>query len=204
MTVRTGVDMGSPAAIAVACRVRPGYYVPGYGDGYTAGLADGKMLGFPAGRFFGLGQGRDDGLEDGHDEGYSRGFAVGHSDITPPDAAPPTITIVTPTPGVAPGQPGGFPLNRQDAIATPIVLQIDDVSPGVEYVCVAVTITLDTGESWEETIYRRGAFRGRHAKSSRLSQTGTQMTLTVYRDGGWLGKYLKFGVDAIDNVGNLA
>jgi hypothetical protein len=124
------------------------------------------------------------------------------------DTTAPTITIVSPTPGVAPGQPGGFPRRRSDAIKTPIVLRVGDAAPGLMYLEIAVRFYGSADDlaadrnPVEETVYRRGFFRGKHINSS-VEIDGTDLVLTVYRDGGWLGKFIKFAVDPIDSDGNL-
>lgn len=120
------------------------------------------------------------------------------------DTTPPTVTVVSPTPGVAPGQPGGFPADRRSADLTPIVLLLSDASPGIEYICVVAEYP--TGP---EIIFRRGRFFEPYMASSYLA-TPPDVTMTVYRTGGWprrsdpsLGSYIKFSVDAIDGDGNI-
>lgn len=124
------------------------------------------------------------------------------------DAAPPVITIISPTPGVAPGDPGGFPLNVTQAKATPVVVQISDLAPGIRYVCLTVKVatTVDgLAASNEEVVYRRGQFRGLHIKGSTQRDVDeTTIELTIKRQGGWSGKYLLFAIDALDGSGNLA
>lgn len=137
---------------------------------------------------------------------YLGGYLGGGGGSSDSDA--PTITIVSPTPGVAPGQPGGFPRNRQEALVTPIVLRVSDAAPGIAYIEVAVRFygsqeELDADENGvEETIYRRGNFRGKHTSSS-VEVDGTDLILTVFRAGGWTGRFIKFSVDSLDSDGNL-
>lgn len=120
------------------------------------------------------------------------------------DSDGPTIEVISPTPGVPPGQPGGFPKNKKQAQLTPVVLRVSDLAPGVKYVCVTVLI-----DGTEETIYRRGNFRGKHILGSSQELTtseedGEQLTLTVRRVGGWPDlQFLKFAVDALDDSGNI-
>lgn len=268
MAVRTSVDMGSPATIALACRVRAGYYVPtAYADGYRDGLADGFRDGFPKGVTYqrptshqralapARAQGFADGYEaaqgakprtyaDGYDAGacdaarisftagatfaraasYDRGAAVGREAARwpafmigfaagasgpGPDTTAPAVTIVSPTPGVAAGQPDGFPRDFDQAKLTPVVLLINDLAPGLKYACVVVRFGQD-GNEIEEVVYRRGLFRGLYRKLSSAIVTATGVSLTVARAGGWLASpdtnqlsTIIFDVDATDAVGNL-
>lgn len=146
---------------------------------------------------------RADGYGEGYEDGYEEGYDDGVGASPPPDGTPPTIEVISPTPGVAPGQPGGFPLNKREAQATPIVLRITDLAPGLAYLCVTVRFT----DGSEEVVYRRGQFRGPHIAGSTqsLSLDGTELTLSAKRRGGWPDvRYLVFAVDAIDGVGNVA
>jgi hypothetical protein len=122
----------------------------------------------------------------------------------------PEIEIVSPTPGVAPGQPGGFPRSRRQAVQTPIVLRVTDEVPGLAYLSVTVKFFGSADEldddtrATEETVYRDSQFRGKHAASSYLEVEEDGIVLHIYREGGWLGRYLKFAVDSIDGDGNMA
>lgn len=145
-----------------------------------------------------------------HDgDGYLAGFADGIASAPQPDDTAPTITFISPTPGVAPGQPGGFPADPNAAKSTPIVIQISDVDPGVQYVNVVVRYTDSEGTEIEETVYRRSNFRGRYVKGSKAELVGGSLQLTIKRNGGWLelitGASRQFGffVDAVDEDGNL-
>lgn len=126
------------------------------------------------------------------------------------DTEAPVIEIVSPTPGVAPGEPGGFPRSRRQAIRTPIVLRVGDAAPGLLYLEIAVRFygsedDLDADVNGiEETIYRRGGFRGKHVLGSTAVPDGDDLILTVFRDGGWSGRFIKFFVDPVDGDGNLA
>lgn len=140
---------------------------------------------------------------------YAIGFAAGVESVIP-DAVLPVVTFVSPTPGVAPGQPGGFPADPFQAKSTPIVLQISDVDPGVSYVNLVVRYTDEDGTSVEETVYRRSNFRGRFVKRSKAEMVGGALQLTIYRDGGWMelvtgtSKQFGFYVDAVDGAGNVS
>lgn len=121
------------------------------------------------------------------------------------DTTPPTITILSPTPGVAPGSPGGFPADWSIARTTPIVLRITDVTPGNRYQCVVVRYA---NSADEQTVYRRGAFRGAFAALSFETPNGSGKDLTVLPVGGWPSSDaindVTFEIDALDAAGNLA
>jgi hypothetical protein len=125
------------------------------------------------------------------------------------DEVAPTIEIVSPTPGVAPGEPGGFPASRRAAQRTPIVLRVTDVDPGVGYLEVAVRFYGSAADleadvrGVEETVYRKGQFRGKHVGGSYVEVIDDGIELHVFRDGGWSGRFIKFTVDPLDADGNL-
>lgn len=127
-------------------------------------------------------------------QGWYLGAPDDGSDVTPP-----TITVVSPTPGVEPGQPGGFPADYDTAKDTPIVLEVTDLAPGVAYVALLAL----TGGS-EEVVYRRDAFRGLYATGSSLEVIAGGFRFTVRRVGGWPPGEITWDVDAIDGAGNLA
>lgn len=128
----------------------------------------------------------------------TRGYYGGGSGSS--DLDPPVITVISPTPGVAPGQPGGFPRNRVLANRTPVELMITDAAPGIRYICVTVLV-----DDKEEVVYRRGSFRGAHVIGSSQRTSGSDLFLTVKRFGGWpSGTALVFSLDALDQSGNLA
>ncbi len=121
------------------------------------------------------------------------------------DTTPPTITIVSPTPDVDPGDPGGFSLDWQTARFTPIVLDIQDATPGNRYQCLVARYP---GALDEITVYRRGAFRGSFVGLSTSSAVSHGIRLTILPINGWPSSDalndVVFDVDAIDQVGNLA
>lgn len=116
------------------------------------------------------------------------------------DTTPPTITVISPTPGVAPGDPGGFAADWLAARNTPIVLQITDASPGLAY--VAVIATLPGGV--EEVVYRRGTFRGNYAGLSSQLAIANGIQLSVRHADGWPPGSVSFSIDPIDGAGNVA
>lgn len=133
----------------------------------------------------------------------TRGYYGGSGSAA--DTTPPTITVVSPTPGVAPGDPGGFPADRALAELTPIVIEVSDVSPGVEYICIVA----EYPGLPAEPVFRRGNFIAPYLGSS-YALSGATATMTVQRLGGWprpsdptVSSYIKFSVDAIDASGNI-
>lgn len=150
-----------------------------------------------------------------HGEAPRVTYADGQADAPPPDAVAPIITVVSPTPGAAPGMPGGFPRSRQLAEQTPVVLRIYDVTPGLGYVSLSVVVpTLVDGvlRDVEEVVFRRGQFRGRHIRGSTqrivietIGGIPTEvLELSVRREGGWPRvTNLRFFADAIDASGNI-
>jgi hypothetical protein len=117
-------------------------------------------------------------------------------------AGAPVITAISPTPGVAPGDPGGFPDGRRTAIDTPIVISITDADPGLGYVLVTLRTFQDndTNGHTELIVYRDGNFREPFLDST---QSGA-LTLSIVRDDGWTGLFLEVSVYAVDTVGNTA
>lgn len=131
-------------------------------------------------------------------------------DFTPfappvPDQHLPVVTIISPTPGVSPGQPGGFPASPVAAATTPIVLQVHGFALDLLYMCLSVRLL---NGSIEEVVYRRGTFRGVYAALSTQFGIELGVELTVRRTGGWppgTGNAgdIVFAVDPIDTAGNL-
>jgi hypothetical protein len=110
------------------------------------------------------------------------------------DTVPPTITVVSPS------IPSGFPVDWSVAKDVPVVLNVTDTVPGVEY--ISVTVVFSGGK--EETIYRRGLFRGDYAGLSTQSVITNGLQLVARRSGGWPPGSMTFTVDALDGDGNLA
>lgn len=121
------------------------------------------------------------------------------------DVTPPTITIVSPTPGTAPGSPGGFSADWATARMTPIVLQVTDLAPGNRYQAVVVRYANSVDEF---TVYRRGTFRGAFAALSFETAIANGKELSVLPVGGWPSSDalndVTFEIDALDAAGNLA
>lgn len=109
---------------------------------------------------------------------YDAGFSDGISSF-----AAPTITVISPTPGVAPGQPGGFAASWATARVTPIVIEVDGAS--LALACVVARYPSDDGEL-ERVVYRRGRLRpGFELGSAAQQVTATKLRLTILPDRGW-------------------
>ena len=130
-------------------------------------------------------------------------------DFTPfappaPDNHLPIVTIISPTPGVDPGSPGGFPASYAAAAVTPIVLTVHGFALNMLYICISVRLLNGT---LEEVVYRRGVFRGLYAANSTQFGIDLGVQLSVQRSGGWPGDDqlgdIIFAVDPIDQAGNL-
>ncbi len=135
----------------------------------------------------------------GYVSGASSGGGGGSGDTTPP-----TITIISPTPDVDPGDPGGFSDDWQTARFTPIVLEIKDVTPGNRYQCLVARYP---GAEDEIVVYRRGAFRGSFYGLSTSSAVAHGIRLSILPINGWPSSDeladVVFDIDAIDQDGNL-
>lgn len=121
------------------------------------------------------------------------------------DTTPPTIAIVSPTPNTTPGTAGAFSADWQTARFTPIVIDITDAAPGIEYACVVVTYP---GSTTETVVYRRGSFRGAFVGLSTSTVIANGLRLSILPLNGWPSSDalldVTFDVDVIDGDGNLA
>jgi hypothetical protein len=121
------------------------------------------------------------------------------------DVASPTITIVSPTPDVTPGDAGGFPSDWETARMTPIIARITDAAPGNLYQCVVARWPWSTDEI---VVYRRGQFRGQFVALSTATIVGSNLDLSILPAGGWPASDvltdLTLELDVVDGAGNLA
>lgn len=132
-------------------------------------------------------------------DGYY-GAGGGSSDTTPP-----TIEIISPTPGVAPGEPGGFPRRMADAKVTPIVCEITDLTSPISVLVLSVAI--GTGDL--EVAYRDGIFVGDFVKNSFREDIADGYRFTLLPDDGWPSLdtdnyYVRLAVDAADGNAGVA
>lgn len=119
-------------------------------------------------------------------------------------AVAPTIAIVSPTPGVPAGDPGGFPDDFAAAITTPIVLDID-APDGIALAVVVVRFRHEP--TVERVVFRRGSFRRGFAVASWSEVIGDALRLHVIPDGAWPATSadvlndVAFDVDAVGGNG---
>jgi len=126
---------------------------------------------------------------------YGAGGGATDSDV-------PEIAAVSPTPGVAPGEPGGFPNVRRDAEVMPVELLVSDDDSGIAYVSITLRVYGDDATyGTEHVVYRDAEFKSPFRESS-TSGTVQELAFEIVRTGGWAGRYLEFSVDAIDAAGN--
>lgn len=213
MALRTGVDMGLPAAFSYAPRAHPvGIVIGSYFEGYSAGYGDGKTSGFGQGAVRGALQGnelaRSEGIGVGFQWGFLKGLGAGNG-LNMPDAVAPSVVLISPL-AVPAGQPGGFPREYDQAKLVPVVLQVLDLNPGLQYAIVVVRFPGSDDTETEEVVYRRGQFRGRYRALSTQADIANGVQLNIRRDGGWpanintnLVSRLVFDIDATDKAGNL-
>ena len=127
------------------------------------------------------------------------------------DTTPPSVSIVSPTPGVAIGEAGGFSKSYEVARATPIILEITDLSPGIRYLSVVARFYADAEDEnpTEEVVYRRSNFRGLYVRGSSKAIIDDGLRLSIRRLGGWPSNsagnvgHIVFAIDAVDQNGNL-
>jgi hypothetical protein len=121
------------------------------------------------------------------------------------ETTPPTITVVSPTPGVDPGAPGGFSSDWAIARLTPIIVRITDAGSGNRYQCLVCSYA---GDAIERTVYRRGAFRGEYFGPSTETAIANGIELSIIPVGGWPSSDaiadITWEIDALDQAGNLA
>jgi hypothetical protein len=122
------------------------------------------------------------------------------------DTTDPVISNVTPTPGVAPGEPGGFPLDPYEASQTPIECDVTDASPGLRLVAMWGQIGLrDSGESTPTYVVHNGlrfVWPFDSDASERTTISGGYHYVILPR-GGWPPGSVSLTVEAVDQAGNL-
>lgn len=99
------------------------------------------------------------------------------------DTTPPTITVLS------------YPTAPEE----PFVLQIQDASPGIEY--LGIFCTFASG-SQQLVCLRRGVFLPPFDLDSVLDGTASDYEATIYCRGGWPYGTTTFAVDVLDGDGN--
>jgi hypothetical protein len=121
---------------------------------------------------------------------------------TASDTDAPTIVAISPTPGIAPGQPGGFPADPDLARVTPIIIELADAN-GLAYIGVFARFGGSDGP--RTPIFRRGAYEAGYSIFSSIEIVDEETTrLHVLADAGWQTTEIEFVVDAVDNGGNVS
>lgn len=125
--------------------------------------------------------------------------------VDPPDEDPPTITGISPSPSVAPGQPGGFSLNAAVANETPVAFTVGDSAPGLRVVIVTCKLIDSAGRSAGTFVVHDGTtFLDPFRRRSTRVVDGNDLEFSVLHDDGWVGAAsFTFGVHAVDQAGNL-
>lgn len=110
-----------------------------------------------------------------------------------PDAAAPTVSAISPTPGTISG-------NRQTAKYTPITFTVSDINPGLRLVAIAIKYS---NQQQTVLIYDGTSFLPPF-NNSKTSATGdaNSMVFELLPDGGWADTF-NLIVFAIDQAGNL-
>lgn len=217
---RTGMTLTVPSVVLDAgVKVTLGASESDVDDAYDDGRHDGLRTGltlvvpsvvFPS-QVVVLYDDSDDAYEDGRSDGFRIGLttAAASSGGGGSEVVLPTVTIVSPTPGVAPGAPGGFPGDFAAAIQTAIVLQMSDASGlGAQVVTARFRNYPRLGGEITEVVYAMGSFVSNYvALSSQISVAGV-LTLTCRRDGGWpigtgVAGDITWTAIAVDTHGNV-
>jgi hypothetical protein len=127
----------------------------------------------------------------------TRGMIGGSSS----DSTDPVISNMTPTPGVAPGDPGGFSADYATAKWTPIEFDLTDVMPGLATFSIWCELP---GEDDVLLVHDGANFRGRWAARSSIVAIANGYHLSVLPSRGWPpGEIPDFTVRAVDAAGNV-
>jgi hypothetical protein len=114
----------------------------------------------------------------------------------------PVIASVTPTPSVVPGGAGGFSADYAVARVTPVVIDVTDVSPGLQRVVMWVR--------YSDTPYTMVVYDGTNFLWPFDTTTSTKVAVangyrfTVLPRDGWPSANLEWHVGAVDSSGNEA
>jgi hypothetical protein len=120
------------------------------------------------------------------------------------DAVAPTITSIVPTPGIQPGEAGGFPADWREARETPITLHVGDAAPGLRFVGLWGQII--PGEDRPTFVIHDGNSFLWPFDSDVAARVvaGDGYDYTILPRGGWpKGSDPTFTVKAIDQAGNM-
>lgn len=117
------------------------------------------------------------------------------------DSTDPSIENMTPTPGVAPGEPGGFPADYATAKFTPIEFDLVDVAPGLATFVIWCQFPLEDDAI---VVHDGVSFRGQWSARSTIEAIANGYHLSVLPSSGWPpGEIPDFTVRAVDAAGNV-
>lgn len=119
----------------------------------------------------------------------------------PGDLVDPVVTAVSPTPGVNPGDPGGFSAVYDFATRTPVVLDVIDTAPGLRLVLLTARFndTLETLVVHDGIVFRYPF----DTTGSTRTAIPSGYRYTVLRRDGWPPGEVVFNIHAVDRAGNL-
>lgn len=116
------------------------------------------------------------------------------------DATAPTISNMTPSPSVAPGDPGGFPADYRAARTTPIEFDVTDVTPGIALIIVWVKFSNRT----DTLVVFDGVSLLWPFDLSTVTPITNGYHFAVLPRGGWPSDCtVSFHARAIDQAGNI-
>lgn len=110
-----------------------------------------------------------------------------------PDTTPPVVTVISPTPGLIPG-------NIRQAANTPLVIDVTDIAPGVAFLRVRIRYAL---LGMQCTLHNGTTFELGYQQNSTKVVIPNGFRFTLLPDDGWLSGFT-LEVDAIDGAGNIA
>jgi len=93
---------------------------------------------------------------------------------------PPSLTSLTPSADVDPGDSSGFSASVVAASQTPVVAVVANGAVNLELILVTFVV-----DGVEEIAYYGGALRGRYVSRSSQLVSGSDLTLSLLRDAGW-------------------
>lgn len=183
--------------------------------GHAVGQQSGLRAGYALGVTVGSADGEFDGYETGASEMLPVGIAAGATTTgsgsgPSTDTTPPSISGVTPTPGVAPGAPGGFPSDPTAARTTPIGFDVVDLAPGIATVIILARFNDPAGTALPTFVVHNGArfLPPFDAASSRAGDAMAGYHFSIIPSTGWpidavSQPSIHLDVIAIDSAGNI-
>jgi hypothetical protein len=117
------------------------------------------------------------------------------------DGTAPTITNMTPSPSVAPGEPGGFPADFHTARTTPIEFDVTDTTPGLALIILWCKFSNRT----DTLVVYDGVNLLWPFDLSTIAPISDGYHFSILPRGGWPPDCtISFHVRSIDQAGNIA